>query len=122
MWAPQQTTSFRKHAIDQIATRPGFGSVSFVLSSHSGPLGGTYSCAAGNGSTIPYVYLAVAGGSSNPGGGSTTSDCSVTISFATDSGGTQHAQGTFSGTVTGDGGTYIVTDGTFDVTVSLIGG
>jgi hypothetical protein len=97
----------------------GMATLDIVLSSYSGPLGGTYSCEPGNGTTAPYVALAAGDVKA---GGSTTSDCTVTISFSQDSAGIQHAQGTFSGTTTGDGGADVVTDGTFDLTVMLTGG
>ena len=51
-----------------------------------------------------------------------TTSCTITICFTTDSAGAQHEQGTFSGTVTGDGGTDVITDGMFDVTVAQQGG
>jgi hypothetical protein len=94
--------------------------IDIALSSYNGPLGGTYSCQTGNGSTAPNVMLEVAGLKS--GGFAAMSDCTITIAFTTDSAGTEHAQGTFSGTVTGDGGTDVITDGTFDITVTLQGG
>jgi hypothetical protein len=94
--------------------------IDIALSSYNGPLGGTYSCQTGNGLTAPNVMLEVAGLKS--GGFAAMSDCTITISFTTDSAGTEHAQGTFSGTVTGDGGTDVITDGTFDITVTLQGG
>lgn len=94
--------------------------VDIAISSYSGPLGGTYTCQPGNGTSTPYVALAVASPDGN--GGSTTSDCSVAISFTVDSAGTEHAQGTFSGTTTGDGGTHVITGGTFDLTVTANGG
>jgi hypothetical protein len=51
--------------------------------------------------------------------------CSVTVGFSADSAGTPHAEGTFSGTVASDaidGGTYAITDGVFDLMVTLPGG
>jgi hypothetical protein len=101
------------------ATTESGAAIDIAISSYSGPLGGTYTCQPGNGTSAPYVALIVA---SSNGGGSTTSDCSVAIDFTTDSAGTEHAQGTFSGTVTGDGGTHVITDGAFDVTVTVNGG
>jgi len=94
--------------------------IDIALSSSNGPLGGTYSCQTGNGSTTPNVMFEVAGLKS--GGFAAMSDCTITIAFTTDSAGTEHAKGTFSGTVTGDGGTDVITDGMFDITVTLQGG
>ena len=94
--------------------------IDIALSSSNGPLGGTYSCQTGNGSTAPNVMFEVTGLKS--GGFAAMSACTITIAFTTDSAGTEHAQGTFSGTVTGDGGTDVITDGTFDITVTLQGG
>ena len=94
--------------------------IDIALSSYTGPLGGTYSCQTGNGTSAPNVMLEVTG--LETGGFAAMSDCTVTISFTTDSAGTEHAQGTFSGTLTGDGGTDVITDGTFDITVTLQGG
>ena len=94
--------------------------IDIALSSSNGPLGGTYSCQTGNGSTAPNVMFGVTGLVS--GGFATMSNCTITIAFTTDSAGIEHAQGTFSGTVTGDGGTDVITDGTFDITVTLQGG
>lgn len=95
-------------------------SIDIALSSYSGPLGGTYSCQTGNGLTAPNVMLEVTG--LETGGFAAMSACTITIAFTTDSAGTEHAKGTFSGTVTGDGGTDVVTDGMFDITVTLQGG
>jgi hypothetical protein len=94
--------------------------IDIALSSSNGPLGGTYSCQTGNGSTAPNVMLEVTGLES--GGFAAMSACTITIAFTTDSAGTEHAKGTFSGTVTGDGGTDVITDGMFDITVTLQGG
>ena len=94
--------------------------IDIALSSYNGPLGGTYSCQTGNGLTAPNVMLEVAGLKS--GGFAAMSACTITIAFTTDSDGTEHAKGTFSGTVTGDGGTDVITDGMFDITVTLQGG
>jgi hypothetical protein len=94
--------------------------VDIVLSSYNGPLGGTYSCQTGNGLTAPNVMFEVTG--LETGGFAAMSACTITIAFTTDSAGTEHAHGTFSGTVTGDGGTDVITDGTFDITVTLQGG
>jgi hypothetical protein len=91
--------------------------IDIALSSYNGPLGGTYSCQPGNGITAPNVMFEVGG--LETGGFAAMSSCTVTIAFTTDSAGTEHAQGTFSGTVTGDGGTDVITDGTFDITVTL---
>lgn len=46
----------------------------------------------------------------------------VDITFTTDSAGVEHAQGTFSATATGDGGTVTITDVMFDISVSQTGG
>ena len=94
--------------------------VDIALSSYNGPLGGTYSCQTGNGTTAPDVMFAAAGPGS--GGFAAMSACTITIAFTTDSAGIEHAQGTFSGTATGDGGTDVITDGMFDITVTLLGG
>ena len=94
--------------------------IDIALSSYNGPLGGTYSCQTGNGLTAPNVMFLVAG--LETGGFAAMSACTITIAFTTDSAGTEHAQGTFSGTVAGDGGTDVITDGTFDITVTLQGG
>jgi hypothetical protein len=98
-------------------------SVDIVLSSYSGPLGGTYSCQPGDGATAPKVTFSYVG--SHGGGSAMMSQCSVTISFGQNSAGIQNAQGTFSGTVASDaidGGTYAITDGVFDLPVTLTGG
>lgn len=98
-------------------------SVNIVLSSYAGPLGGTYTCQPGNGTTDPKVTFDYVG--SHGGGSAAMSGCSVTVSFSEDSAGTQQAKGTFSGTVASDaidGGTYDITDGVFDLTVTPTGG
>ena len=98
-------------------------SVSIVLSSYSGPLGGTYTGQPGNGTTDPEVTFDYVG--SQGGGSAAMSECSVTVGFSADSTGTQHAEGTFSGMVASDaidGGTYDITDGVFDLSVTLTGG
>ena len=94
--------------------------IDIALSSYNGPLGGTYSCQTGNGTNAPNVMFDVVG--LETGGFAAMSNCTITIAFTTDSAGTEHAQGTFSGTVTGDAGTDVITDGTFDITVTLQGG
>jgi len=94
--------------------------IDIALSSYNGPLGGTYGCQTGNGTTEPNVLLEVTG--LETGGIAAASTCMITIGFSTDSSGAQHAQGTFSTTVTGDGGSDAITDGTFDLTVMLQGG
>jgi hypothetical protein len=98
-------------------------SVNIVLSSDSGPLGGTYTCQPGNATTAPKVTFDYVG--SHGGGSAAMSECSVTVSFSEDSAGTQQAKGTFSGTVASDaidGGTYDITDGVFVLTVTPTGG
>ncbi|HLK88766.1 MAG TPA: hypothetical protein VKZ18_02670, partial [Polyangia bacterium] len=98
-------------------------SVDIVLSSYAGPLGGTYTCRSGDGGTAPNVTFDYVG--SHGGGTATMSQCSVTIAFTQDTAGVQHATGTFSGTVASDaidGGTYVITDGAFDLPVTLTGG
>jgi hypothetical protein len=94
--------------------------IDVALSAYPGPLGGTYGCQTGNGTTQPNVMLEILGQRTS--GFSPMSDCTITIGFTNDSAGVQHAQGTFSGTVTGDGGTDTITEGAFDVTVTLLGG
>ena len=98
-------------------------SVTIILSSYSGPLGGTYTCQPGNGTTDPKVTFDYFGGYG--GGPAAMSECSVTVSFSEDSAGTPQAKGTFSGTVASDaldGGTLDITAGVFDLTVTLTGG
>jgi hypothetical protein len=98
-------------------------SVTIGLSSYAGPLGGTYSCQPGNGTTDPKVTLDYVG--SHGGGSAAMSECSVTVRFNEDSAGIQHAAGTFSGTVASDaidGGTYDITSGVFDLPMTPTGG
>ena len=112
-----RTTATLADTIEIDATTLNNTGVDIALSSYNGPLGGMYSCQVGNGTTAPNVMFIVIGTTS--GGSAAMSDCSVTINFTQDSAGIEHAQGTFSGTVTGDGGTDVITDGTFDLTVTL---
>lgn len=99
-------------------TAPNLG-VDIALSSYSGLLGGTYHCQPGNGSQADVMFEVLGQKTS---GFAAMSDCTVTIDFSTDSTGAQRAHGTFSGTVTGTGGTDTVTDGTFDLSVTVNGG
>jgi hypothetical protein len=85
-----------------------------TVSSHGSPLGGTYSCQQGNGTTDPSVSLEIMGFQTS--GFAAMSDCSITLGFTTDSAGVEHAHGTFSGMLTTDGGTDTITDGIFDLT------
>jgi len=110
-------------AIEIYAATRDTKSVNIALSSYSGPLGGTYTCQPGNGTTDPKVTFDYVG--SHGGGLAAMSECSVTISFSEDGAGTQQAEGTFSGTVASDaidGGTYEITLGVFDLTVTPTGG
>ncbi len=98
-------------------------SVDIVLSSYSGALNGTYTCQPGNGTTDPKVTFDYVG--SHGGGSAAMSGCSVTVSFSEDSAGTQHVEGTFSGTAASDaidGGTYNITGGVFALPVTPTGG
>jgi len=104
----------------EIDTATASTGIDLLMSSYNGPLGGTYSCQTGNGTTEPNVLMEITGLARR--GIAAASSCTITISFTTDSAGVQHAQGTFSGTVTGDGGTDLITDGMFDVTVAQQGG
>ncbi len=94
--------------------------IDLTMSSYNGPLGGTYSCQTGNGTTQPNILMEITGLARR--GIAAATSCTITIGFTTDSAGVQHAQGTFSGTVTGDGGTDVITEGMFDVTVDQQGG
>jgi hypothetical protein len=104
----------------EIDTATASTGIDLLMSSYNGPLGGTYSCQTGNGTTEPNVLMEITGLARR--GIAAASSCTITISFTTDSAGVQHAQGTFSGTVTGDGGTDLITDGMFDVTIAQQGG
>jgi len=104
----------------QIDTATSSTGIDMLMSSYSGPLGGTYSCQTGNGTTQPNILMEITGVARR--GISEASACTITIGFTTDGAGAQHAQGTFSGTATGDGGTDEITDGIFDVTVAQQGG
>jgi hypothetical protein len=94
--------------------------IDIALSSTAGPVGGTYSCQPGNGTSQPDVMLEIIG--LNGSGFSAMSGCTITIAFTTDATGAEHAQGTFSGTLTGASGSDTITDGAFDLTVALTGG
>jgi hypothetical protein len=104
----------------QIDTATASTGIDMLLSSYNGPLGGTYSCQTGNGTTQPSVLMEITGVARR--GIAEASPCTITIGFTTDGAGAQHAQGTFSGTATGDGGTDEITAGMFDVTVAQQGG
>src|SRR5206468_12607797 len=58
-------------------------SVDIVVTSYSRPLGGTYSCQPGNGTTAPAVIFDYVG--THGGGFAKISDCSVTFGFSEDS-------------------------------------
>jgi hypothetical protein len=108
-------------AVDQfeVDTATARGAINMMLRTLSGTLGGTYSCQSADGGVNSDVLLQVTG-VARP-GITAASSCTITIGFTTDSAGTQHAQGTFSGTATSDGGTDVITDG-FDVTIEPLGG
>lgn len=99
-------------------TAPNLG-VDIALSSYSGPLGGTYTCQPGNGSQANVMFEVLGQRTT---GFAAMSDCTVTIELSADGTGAQRARGTFSGTVTGTGGTDTVTDGSFDLSVTVTGG
>ena len=113
----QTGTSVDQFEVDTATAR---GAVDMMLRTLSGSLGGTYSCQAADGGANSDVLLQVTG-VARP-GITAASSCTITIGFMTDSAGTQHAQGTFSGTATGARGTDVITDGMFDVTVEKQGG
>jgi hypothetical protein len=115
-----RTTGTAADTIEVDATTPDSRGIDFVLSSYNGLLGGSYTCQPGNGTSQPYVALEIIGQKAS--GNVAMSACTVSIAFTMDSAGQQRAQGTFSGTLTGDAGTESVTGGTFDITVSLTGG
>jgi hypothetical protein len=104
----------------QVDTATASTGIDMTMSSYDGPLSGPYSCQTGNGTTQPNILMEITGLARR--GIAQASSCTITIGFTTDSGGVQHAQGTFSGTATGDGGTDEITDGMFDVTVPQQGG
>jgi hypothetical protein len=109
-------------AVDQfeVDTATARAAINMNLRTFSGPLGGTYSCQAADGGANSDVSFQVTG-VARP-GITAASSCTITIGFTTDGAGTQHAQGTFSGTATSDGGTDVITDGMFDVTIEPLGG
>ena len=104
----------------QVDTATESTGIDLAMASYNGPLSGTYSCQTGNGTTQPNILMQITGVARR--GIAQASSCTITIGFTTDSAGVQHAQGTFSGTATGDGGTDLITDGMFDVTVAQQGG
>jgi hypothetical protein len=109
-------------AVDQfeVDTATARAAINMMLRTLSGPLGGTYSCQAADGGANSDVSLQVTGVASP--GITAASSCTITIGFTADSTGMQHAQGTFSATAIGNGGTDVITDGMFDVTVEMQGG
>jgi hypothetical protein len=85
-------------------------SIDVIVSTDGAPLGGSYSC---NGSIAvpPYTMLGII----DPDENGTADTCTITITSAGSA--TTHAQGTFSGTISGDGATRTITNGVFDVVI-----
>ena len=113
----QSGTTVDNFIIDTATASTG---IDMSMASYNGLLGGTYSCQTGNGTTQPNILMEITGLARR--GIAAATSCTITIGFTTDSAGVQHAQGTFSGTATGDGGTDVITEGMFDVTVDQQGG
>ena len=113
----QTGTTVDQFEVDTATAR---AAIDMMVRTLNGQLGGTYSCQAADGGANSDVLLQVTG-VARP-GITAASSCTITIGFTTDSAGTQHAQGTFSGTATSAGGTDVITDGMFDVTVEPQGG
>ena len=85
-------------------------SVDIIVSTAGAPLGGSYSCSGGI-AVPPYTMLGII----DPDENGSADTCTITITSAGST--TTHAQGTFSGTISGDGATRTITNGVFDVVV-----
>jgi hypothetical protein len=115
---PSRTTSSAIDFLDLNAvTMDSQHAIDLIVSTTSGTLvsGMAYSCAANPLSGLD-VMLEING----PSGGGFSQDCTITVNQPGTA--TEHAQGTFSGTASGDAGTGTISNGVFDIIVMPTGG
>jgi len=106
-----RTTDSAMDSLDVDGATSSGVAVDIVVASYVGPLGGTYSCATDGGFNEEVIFIYGLG---------TIADCTVTITQA--GSGNVDAQGTFSATGVGDAGTFTITNGVFDVPVTVTDG